>query len=135
MLKLVLINSILVCFFTTSYATEDKSIIEIKRLQAMVIVINAELKSDLDQVLMLQEAVKLNSRTPLELQSNSPDVVSYDDVEASKRMAIQREASINLRLDAILTRSKELDLKKQLLLDRVIELSKAPNTQATKTNE
>jgi hypothetical protein len=135
MLKLVLINSILVCFFTTSYAAEDKSIIEIKRLQAMVIVINAELKSDLDQVLMLQEAVKLNSRTPLELQSSSPDVVSYDDVEASKRMAIQREASINLRLDAILTRSKELDLKKQLLLDRVIELSKAPNTQATKTNE
>jgi len=135
MLKLVLINSILVCFFTTSYAAEDKSIIEIKRLQAMVIVINAELKSDLDQVLMLQEAVKLNSRTPLELQSSSPDVVSYDDVEASKRMAIQREASINLRLDAILTRSKELDLKKQLLLDRVIELSKAPNAQATKTNE
>ena len=135
MLKLVLINSILVCFFTTSYAAEDKSIIEIKRLQAMVIVINAELKSDLDQVLMLQEAVKLNSRTPLELQSSSPDVVSYDDVEASKRMAIQREASINLRLDAILTRSKELDLKKQVLLDRVIELSKAPNAQVTKTNE
>jgi hypothetical protein len=135
MLKLLLITSFLACFFTSSYAAEDKKILEIKRLQAMLIVINDELKSNLDQVMMLQEAVKLNSRTPLELQSSSPDVVSYDDVEASKRLAIQREASINARLDAILNRSKELDLKKQVLLDQVIELSKVPSATTAKVIE
>jgi hypothetical protein len=131
MFKLVLLSLILVYFSGSTFGAEDKNMLEIKRLQAMVIVINLELKSDLDQVLMLQEAVKLNSKTPLEYQGNSPDAVSYDDVEAYKRLAIQRETSINTRLDGILIRSKELDVKKQLLLDRVMELSKAPSASAT----
>jgi hypothetical protein len=131
MFKHVLITLILVYFSSSTFGAEDKNMIEIKRLEAMVIVINYELKSDLDQILMLQEAVKLNSKTPLEFQGNSPDVVSYDDAEAFKRLAIQRETSINNRLEAILIRSKDLDVKKQLLLDRVMELNKAPSASAT----
>jgi len=126
MFKHILIVTLLVCFSTSSFAVDDKNILEIKRLQSMVTVINLELKSDLDQVMMLQQAAKINSSVPLQLQGRSPDPLSYDDLQSSKRLAIQRETSINMRLDAILVRSHELDVKKQLLLDRMMELSMLP---------
>jgi hypothetical protein len=135
MFKLILIASFLVFFSTSVYAVEDENILEIKRLQAMVIVINLELKSDLDQVMLLQEALKMNSRMSLESQGRSPDALSYDDVAATKRLAIQRETSINARLDAILLRSSELDVKKQVLLDRVMELSLVPRSSVTKSTK
>ena len=101
----------------------------------MVTVINLELKSDLDQVMMLQEAIKMNARVSLESQGRSPDALSYDDIAAVKRLAIQRETLINARLDAILLRSNELDVKKQLILDRVVEFSLAPRTSTTKSTK
>jgi hypothetical protein len=135
MFKLVLIASFLVFFSSSSYAVENEIMPEIKRLQAMVTVINLELKSDLDQVMLLQEAVKMNSRMSLELQGRSPDALSYDEVAATKRLAIQRETSINARLDAILLRSNELDAKKQVLLDRVMELSLVPRASVMKSTK
>ena len=122
MSKNIIISLVLLLFCTSSFAVEDGSMQEIKRLQAIVTAINLELKSDLDQVMMLKEAVKLNSRTSLESQGRSPDLLSYDDVASAKRLSIEREASINTRLDAILIRSNELDVKKQVLLDRLMEL-------------
>ncbi len=103
-----------------------------KRLQTMLSVINAELKSDLDQILVLQEAIKANSRAPLEAQGRSPDTVSYEEVAAAQRRAIQRETAINSRLDAILARSAELDAKKQPLLERIRELSSTPQVPEAK---
>jgi hypothetical protein len=133
--KFILITLFLVIFSSTSHAIEDESKLEIMRLQATVVIINLELKSDLDQVMMLQEAVKMNSRMPLESQGRSPDALSYDDIAATKRLAIQRETSINARLDAILLRSHELDVKKQVLLDRVIELSLLPRASVTNSTK
>lgn len=122
MSKNIIISLVLLLFCTSSFAVEDAGMQEIKRLQAIVTAINLELKSNFDQVMMLKEAVKLNSRASLESQGRSPDLLSYDDVASAKRSAIQREASINTRLDAILIRSNELDMKKQVLLDRLMEL-------------
>jgi len=135
MLKSFIFTSFLFLFCSSSYALEDENFIEIKRLQAMVTVINLELKSDLDQVMMLQEAIKINARVSLESQGRSPDALSYDDIAAVKRLAIQRETLINARLDAILLRSNELDVKKQLILDRVVEFSLAPRTSTTKSTK
>jgi hypothetical protein len=101
-----------------------------RRLQTALSVINAELKADLDQVLALHEALKANSRTPLNLQGRSPDPLSYDDVAAAQRLAIQRDALLNGRLDAILARSAVLDAEKQPLLERVRSLSLLPRTSA-----
>jgi hypothetical protein len=133
MLKRVLISLVFILFCTSLYATEDENILEIKRLQATVTAINLELKSNLDQVLMLQEAVKINSKVSLELQGRSPDALSFDDLASAKRLAIQRETSINARLDEILLRSNELDVKKQVLLDRVMELNLAPRASVAKS--
>jgi len=120
-------------FFSGSLIAQEKeSAPELKRLQTMLSVINAELKSDLDQILVLQEAIKANSRTPLEAQGRSPDAVSYDEAAAAQRRAIQRETAINSRLDAILARSAELDAKKQPLLERIAELSAAPQASDAK---
>jgi hypothetical protein len=109
------------------HAQEQESVLEMKRLQAALAVINSELKADLDQILMLQEAIKANGRTSLEAQGRSPDPVMIEDVAAAQRRAIQRETAINARLEAILARTAVLDAKKQPLLDRVRELGVAPS--------
>jgi hypothetical protein len=116
-------------------AEEQGIVLEIKRLQALLSVINAELKSDLDQVLMLQEAIKANGRTSLEAQGRSPDAILVEDAATAQRLAIQRETEINARLDAILARSAALDAKKQPLQERVRELSAAQPAAAAKVEE
>jgi hypothetical protein len=47
------------------------------------------------------------------------DTVSYDDIAAVQRRGIQRETTINARLDAILARSAALGAKKVALLERI----------------
>ena len=109
-------------FSGTLFAQDQGSILEMKQLQAAISVINSELRADLDQILMLEEAIKLNAQTPLAAQGHSPDPVLYDDVAAAQRRAIQRETAMNARLDALLARSASLDARKQTLLERLQEL-------------
>ena len=104
-------------------AQEQERIQEMSRIQNVLAVINAEIKSDLDQLLILQEALKSNSRISLEAQGRSPDVVNMSDLASAQRQAIERETSINSRIDAVLARTAELSLKKQSLLDQFMELS------------
>lgn len=112
-------------------AQENANVNEIRQLQASLAVINAELRADLEQVLMLQEAIRLNSRTTLEEQGRSPDMVLYEDMAAAQRRAIQRETAINARLDELLARSADLDARKQALLERIRELTELPAEAAT----
>jgi hypothetical protein len=120
-------------FFSGNLFAQDQgSILELKQLQAAISVINSELKADLDQILMLEEAIKVNARTPLEAQGRSPDPVLYDDVAAAQRRAIQRETAMNARLDALLARSVVLDARKQPLLERLQELSMLPQEPQVK---
>ena len=107
---------------------EPASSPEMRRLQSVLSVINAELKADLDQVLVLQEALKANARGSLQAQGRTPDAISFDEVAAEQRRAIQRELALNTRLDAILARSTILDSKKQSILERLIELGLTQQT-------
>jgi|PlaIllAssembly_1097288.scaffolds.fasta_scaffold368199_2 hypothetical protein len=104
-------------------AQEQEGNSEIKQLQVLLTVINSELKSDLDQILVLQEAIKANARPPLEAQGRSPDPVSFDAVAAAQRLAIERETALNARIEALLARSAALDAKKQPILERMREIS------------
>jgi vacuolar-type H+-ATPase subunit E/Vma4 len=122
---------VVIVFCGNAHAQESDSLTEINRIQSLLAVINSELKSDLDQILLLQEAIKANARAPLEVQGRTPDAVSYEEVAAGQRRAIQREAAINARLDTILSRSAALDAAKQILLERIRELSQAPAANAT----
>lgn len=106
----------------TALAQDQASVLEMKRLEVLLSIINAELKSELEQILVLQEAMKANSRRLLEAQGLSPDPVLYEDQAAAQRQAIQREAAINAQFDAIVARSVALSAKKQLILDRIMEL-------------
>jgi len=121
-----------IVFSGSLFAQEQGSVLEITRLQVLLSVINLELKSDLDQMLVLQEAIRANARMPLEAQGRSPDAVSFDDVAAAQRRAIQRETAINARLDALLARSAALDAMKQPLLERIRELGVLPQPPAAK---
>jgi hypothetical protein len=105
---------------------ESESSQEMNRIQNILAVINAEIKSDLDQLLILQEALKSNARMSLEAQGRSPDVVNMTDLANAQRQAIERETSINARIDAVLARTAELSLKKQSLLEQFMELSALP---------
>lgn len=118
-----LATAILIVLSAPSLAQDQQSFVELKKLQASLLVINSELRSDLDQVLILQEAIRANARMPLEAQGRSPDPVSYEDLASAQRRAIQRETALNARLDVLLARSAELDARKQPLLDRIRELS------------
>jgi hypothetical protein len=51
-----------------------------------------------------------------------PDAISFDEVAAAQRRAIQRELTLNARLDAILARTAALDAKKQSILERILEI-------------
>ena len=124
--------SLSIVFSGSLFAQEQGSVLEITRLQVLLSVINLELKSDLDQMLVLQEAIRANARMPLEAQGRSPDAVSFDDVAAAQRRAIQRETAINARLDALLARSAALDAMKQPLLERIRELGVLPQPPAAK---
>lgn len=118
--------SLLIVFSGSLFAQQQEGALELQRLQAALSVINAEIRANLDQVMALQEAIKANSRTPLEAQGRSPDAVSFDDVAAAQRRAIENEAAINARLDAILARSAALEEEKQPLLERIRELLQVP---------
>jgi hypothetical protein len=100
-------------------AQEDGGVLELKRLRLELSMINAEIKSELDQVLVLQEAIRANARIPLEEQGRSPDIVMVDDVATAQRLAVEREAALNVRLEALFVRNAELDAKKQGILERV----------------
>ncbi|OYY95760.1 MAG: hypothetical protein B7Y41_00235 [Hydrogenophilales bacterium 28-61-23] len=117
---------LVLAFSGSSLAQEPASLRELKQLQVLLAVINSELKSDLDQILVLQEAIKANARPLLEAQGRTPDPVSFDAVAASQRLAIQRETALNARLDALLARSAALDAKKLPILDRMREIGLAP---------
>lgn len=119
--------SISIAYSGPLFAQEQEGVLELKRLQASLSIINSEIKADLDQILALQEAIKTNSRTPMDAQpGRSPDVALYEDTTAAQRLAIQRDAAISARLDAILARTAALDAQKQRLLERVLELGVVP---------
>ena len=115
-----------VAFSGSLLAQDQNADFETQRLQAALSVINAEIKANLDAILALQEALKANSRPPLGEQGRSPDAVSFDDVAAAQRRAIENEAALNARLDAILKRNAALDAEKQPLLARIRELLQVP---------
>jgi hypothetical protein len=104
---------------------QDRAL-ELQRLRAVLATINSEAKADLDQIQMLQEAIKANARTSLEAQWRSPDPVMFEDNAAAQRRMIQRDSAINARLESILERSAALEVKKQLILDRILEVSAMP---------
>jgi hypothetical protein len=122
--------SFLILFSGFTYAQVPSQVSEnnqeMNRIQNVLAVINAEIKSDLDQLLILQEALKSNARMSLEAQGRSPDVVNMTDLATAQRQAIERETSINARIDAVLARTAELSLKKQSLMEQFMELSALP---------
>ncbi len=127
------VSAILIVISGSLCAQEADSILEIKRLQNLLSVVNAEFKSDLDQILILQKVIRDNSRVPLEAQQGrSPDPIMLDDVAAEQRLAIKRETALNARLEALLVRSGELDAIKLPILERIRELSLAPPVPAAR---
>lgn len=118
--------SFFIVFSGVLHAQEHEPVLEMKRLQAALAVVNAELRSDLDQIMVLQEAIRANARPPLAAQGLSPDMVTVGELADAQRRAILRETALNARLDALLARSAALDAQKQPLLERVRELSVTP---------
>ena len=114
-------------------AQEQESVLEMKRIQNVLSVINSEIKSDLDQLVVLQEAGRANVHVSLEAMGGSPDSVNIDDITAAQRRVIERKKTIDSRIEAILTRTAELSAKKQQLLERFMELSVVPLVTVTKS--
>jgi hypothetical protein len=114
-------------FYSGSLLAQDQGrFIEMKQIQISLSIINSELKANLDQILMLEEAIKANDRPSMVEQGRSSDPVMYDDMVAARQRVIQRETVLNARLDALLARSAQLDGQKQPLLERIREIGVMP---------
>jgi hypothetical protein len=123
-------------FFSGSLLAQDQGhFIEMKQIQLSLSIINSELRANLDQILMLGEAIKANARPSMEEQNRSADPVMYDDMVAAQRRVIQRETVLNARLDALLARSAQLDAQKQPLLERIQEIGMLPYEPVPKSGK
>lgn len=119
--------ALLSIFYSGSLFAQDQGrFIEMRQIQISLSIINSELKANLDQILMLEEAIKANDRPSMVEQGRSTDPVMYDDMVAAQRRVIQRETVLNARLDALLARSAQLDVQKQPLLERIQEIAVIP---------
>jgi hypothetical protein len=116
-----------------SHAQTADAAAEMRRLQLVLAVINAEIRSDLDQVLALREVISLNARASPNTLERSPDPVDFDERAQAQRIANQRDAALSRRLDAILARSAALDAQKQPLLERVRSLALLPQESTSGT--
>jgi hypothetical protein len=117
--------SLLIAFCGSLSAQGQADALELQRLRAAVSVINDEIRANLDEVTTLQQAARANTRA-LDAQRNAPGPVSYDDMAAAQQRAIDSEAAINARVDAILRRNLALDAEKQPMLERVRALLQIP---------
>ena len=119
--------ALLSIFYSGSLLAQDQGrFVEMRQIQLSLSIINSELKANLDQILMLEEAIKANDRPSMVEQGRSTDPVMYDDMVAAQRRVIQRETVLNARLDALLARSAQLDVQKQPLLERIQEIAVIP---------
>ena len=111
------------------FAQAPENVVEMNRIEKALAVINSEIKSDIDQLQVLQEASKSSSRIPLPGQPErgiSSEMANIADVASAQRRALERETAINSRIDDLLVRIDELSKNKRQLLDRFMELSVAP---------
>lgn len=106
-------------------AAQEDELVEMRRLQELLTVLNQELKADLDQILVLQQAQRINAAMP-DMRGRSPDMVLYTDVEAARRRAVEQDAELQARLSGLLDRSKSLDARKQQILERILEIGGSP---------
>lgn len=102
-------------------SAQEEVTAEMRHLQEWLDLINRELKAELDQILALQQAQRLNAQMP-ELRLRSPDIVLQTDADAARRQALAQDMDIQERLSQLLERSKALDARKQQLLERYFEL-------------
>jgi hypothetical protein len=124
---LACLSALFSILYTGSLLAEDQGrFIEMKQIQISLSIINSELKANLDQILMLEDAIKANDRPSMVEQGRSFDPVMYDDKVAARQRVIQRETVLNARLDALLARSAQLDAQKQPLLERIREIGVMP---------
>lgn len=107
----------------TSALAEDKTeMSELKRLQEWLNVLNQELKAELDQILVLQQAQRTNSQMPLELQNYASNLPLVTEVEAARRRAAEQDAELQARLASLLERTRGIDARKLPILERIYEL-------------
>jgi len=122
--------AIFVVFSGSTFAENQSSELELKRLKAMISFINAEIRSDLDQILVLQEAMKANNQVSLEEQGRSPDPIGYEDMAIAKRIAINRETVLNAEFSAVMAQTAALRAEKQTLVERVMVLGMTPSSSS-----
>jgi hypothetical protein len=98
---------------------------EIRRLQNILATLNQELIAQYEHFKAIQQAIRTNAETlTLKQQGKGPYPLSVDEATAASASAMQRESALTSQLEGVMARIKQIDERKQPILERLYGLDR-----------
>ncbi|HSD61830.1 MAG TPA: hypothetical protein VLC55_13340 [Burkholderiales bacterium] len=101
-------------------ADED---VEIRRLQGVLGAINQEIQAEFQHYQMVLQARRETMQILMYGALATPDPVNFEAVKEEQRKLLRRDDELRSQLDQILARIRDLEARKQPLIDRLYELA------------
>jgi len=95
---------------------------ELKRLQTMLAVINQEIQAAYEQYQIVIQTRRKALQGETEEYVYAPDIQDFEEVKQRQREAKRRDGELTDQMDRILANIKELEARKQPVLNRIYEL-------------
>jgi len=105
--------------FSVGARAEDA---ELKRLQTMLAVINQEIQAAYEQYQIVIQTRRKALEGETEEYVYAPDIQDFEEVKQRQREAKRRDRELTDQMDRILANIKELEARKQPVLNRIYEL-------------
>lgn len=115
----------------TAFAADED--VEIRRLQGVLSVINQEIQAEFQQYQMVLQVRRETMQILMYGALAVPDPVNFEAVKEEQRKLVRRDDELRGQLDQILAKIRELEARKQPLIDRLLELAAAARAAAPAT--
>ena len=112
----------------TAFAANEED--EIRRLQGVLSVVNQEIQAGYQQYQMVLQLRRETIQILMFGAVAIPDPVNFEAAREEQRKLVRRDDELRSQLDQILARIRELEARKQPLIDRLYELATAARAPA-----
>jgi hypothetical protein len=96
--------------------------VELRRLQGVLNVINQEIQAAYQQYQVIAEARRNIYQLQILGDLRTPDVQNFEAVQEQQREALRRDRELADQMSQILVRIRELEARKQPILERIYRL-------------
>lgn len=117
-LRLLLVLQILLA--GTAFAANEE--IEIRRLQGVLSVINQEIQAAYQQYQVIAEARRNIYQLQILGELRTPDIQNFEIAQEEQREILRRDREMADAMSQILVRIRELEARKQPILQRIYQL-------------